>query len=136
MKRNRLFSVLLIVMLVAAFMAVAPVFAQSEQPPAVPQSAVELPIELQALLAAGIGFLVTAGLKSLSTLLKSDISGWASVITASLVTSIVYFFNALLSTVPPSAQQSVAIGFMLLISILSAFGVARTAKKLQPKQAE
>jgi hypothetical protein len=93
---------------------------------------VQLPLELQAIVAGGIGFFVTAGLKSISVLLKKDISGWASVVTGGLVTSAVYFLNAILSTVPDAAQPSVAIGLTLVVSILSAFGVASTVKKFQP----
>lgn len=125
---KKIFSVLLVVLFVAAFF-VMPAFAQGENPP--PTSPVQLPLELQAIVAAGIGFLVTAGLKSLSVLLKKDISGWASVVTGGLVTSAVYFLNAILSTVPDAAQPSVAIGLTLLVSILSAFGVASTVKKFQ-----
>ncbi len=131
MKRNKIVSVLLIVS-VFAFAVATPTLAQGEQPPA-PTSPVELPMPLQALIAAGIGFLVTAGLKSLSTLLKSDISGWGSVITGGLTTSVIFFLNALLSAVPEPAQPSVAVGLTLLVTILSAFGLARTVKGFQPK---
>ncbi len=130
MKRNKIVSVLLIVA-VTALAAVTPVLAQGQQPP-IPTAPVELPMPLQALIAAGIGFLVTAGLKSLSTLLKSDISGWGSVITGGLTTSVIFFFNALLSAVPAPAQPSVAVGLTLLVTILSAFGIARTVKGFQP----
>lgn len=131
MKRNKLLPVLLIVTVIA-LVAVTPALAQGEQPPA-PTSPVELPMPLQALIAAGIGFLVTAGLKSLSTLLKSDISGWGAVITGGLTTSVIFFLNALLSAVPVSAQPSVSVGLTLLVTILSAFGLARTVKGFQPK---
>jgi hypothetical protein len=127
--KKRTIAILFVVLLIAAFMVV-PAFAQGETPP--PTSPVELPLELQALIAGGIGFLVTAGLKSLSPLLNTDISGWASVVTGGIVTSVIYFFNALLSAVPVAAQPSVSIGLTLLVSILSAFGIARTVKKFQP----
>jgi hypothetical protein len=129
---KRFIPILLVVLFVSMFFFVVPAFAQGEIPP--PTSPVELPLELQALIAAGIGFLVTAGLKSLSVLLKTDISGWGSVITGGIVTSVVYFLNALLSAVPAVAQPSVAIVLTLLIAILSAFGVAATVKKFQPVQ--
>jgi len=125
--KTRLF-VFLTVLVVAAFF-VMPVFAQGEEPPV---GEVVLPTELEALLAAGIGFLVTAGLKSLSSLLGKDLGGWAAVLTASIVTTVVYFFNALLSAVPAAAAPSVAIALMLLVSILSAFGVHKTVKGFQP----
>jgi hypothetical protein len=126
---KKFFAISLLVFVIAAVFVV-PAFAQGENPP--PTSPVQLPLELQAIVAAGIGFLVTAGLKSLSVLMKKDISGWASVVTGGLVTSAVYFLNAILSTVPDAAQPSVAIGLTLLVSILSAFGVAATVKKFQP----
>ena len=126
---KKIFAISLFVVVIAAVLVV-PVFAQGENPP--PTSQVQLPLEIQAIVAAGIGFLVTAGLKSLSVLLKKDISGWASVVTGGLVTSTVYFLNAILSTVLDAAQPSVAIGLTLLVSILSAFGVAATIKKFQP----
>jgi len=129
MKKN-IFVFLVVVL--AAMVFVAPAFAQGEVPTA-PTGAVELPIELQAILAAGIGFLVTAGLKSLSVLLKTDISGWGSVITGGLVTSCIYFFNAILSAVPAAAQTPVSVTLTLIVSILSAYGVAATMRKLQPK---
>lgn len=110
----------------------APVVVASVQEDEPPVSPVELPLELRVLLAGGIGFLVTAGLKSLSTLLKSDITGWAAVITGGLTTSVIFFFNAILSTIPPEAQPSATIALALVVSILSAFGVARTTKKMQP----
>lgn len=131
MKVNRLF-VLLTVLTMAAFF-VMPAFAQGEEPPV---GDVTLPTELEALLAAGIGFLVTAGLKSLSTLFGKDLGGWAAVLTASIVTTIVYFFNALLSAVPAAAAPSVAIALTLLVSILSAFGVHKTMKGFQPVAAK
>jgi len=114
------------------------VVSQSEQVQDVepPVSPVELPVELRALISAFIGFLVTAGLKSLSTLLKSDITGWAAVITGGLSTSFIFFFNAILSAIPFEAQAPAAIALALVVSILSAFGVARTSKKLQPVKPE
>lgn len=114
------------------------VVSQSEQVQDVepPVSPVELPVELRALISAFIGFLVTAGLKSLSTLLKSDITGWAAVITGGLSTSFIFFFNAILSAIPLEAQAPAAIALALVVSILSAFGVARTSKKLQPVKPE
>ena len=129
---KKIFGVMFVIAIVVLVLAVfaVPAFAQGENPP--PTSAVELPIELQAVIAAGIGFLVTAGLKALSVLLKQDISGWGSVVTGGLVTSVVYFANAILSAVPVAAQPSVSVALTLLVSVLSAFGIAATLKKFQP----
>lgn len=130
MKSKTRLSIVLIVLAVLMAFAVSPAYAaQGTEPPA---SDLTLPTELQALIAAGVGYLVTQGLKSLSKLLGTDLSGWGSVIAASVVTTLVYFFNALLSAVPANAAPSLAIGLTLLVSILGAFGVHSTLKGLQP----
>jgi len=126
MKIKKFLQVLFVVVMLSVVFAV-PVFAQGENPP-VPTSPVELPVELQALLAAVIGYLVTQGLKSLSALLNADLNGWAAAITASVVTTVIYFFHAILSAVPASAQPSVAITLTLIVSILGAFGVHSAVK--------
>lgn len=125
--KTRLF-VLFSLLIVLAF-AVTPAFAQGEEPPV---GEVTVPFELEALLAAGVGFLVTAGIKSLSNLLNKDLSGWGSVLTGAIATTVVYFFNALLSAIPVEAAPSVSIALMLLISILSAFGIHKTVKRFEP----
>jgi len=133
--KNR-FKLLVVVTVLIVFAAVftMPIIAhaQGETPPDAP---IALPTELQALIAAGIGYLITQGLKSLSVLLKADLSGWASAITGALVTAVVYFFNALLSAIPVPAQQPVSIALLLIVAILSAFGIHRTVKGLQKQPA-
>lgn len=123
--------ILLTVLVMLAF-AAAPALAQGGDPVEPPASELAVPPELQALIAAGIGYLVTQGLKSLSKLFHKDISGWGAVLTASVVTCVIYFFNALLSAVPENAVQIVSVGLTLLVAILSAFGVHYTFKGFQP----
>jgi hypothetical protein len=127
MKIKKFIPILLFVLIFAA-VAVVPVFAQGENPPAAPVSPLSLPVELQAMVAALIGYLVTQGIKSLSAMIGSDLSGWSAALTASVVTTIIYFITALLSAIPVSAQPSVAIGLTLLVSILGAFGIHNTVK--------
>jgi hypothetical protein len=130
--KTRLF-VLLAALVVLAF-AVMPVFAQGTGPAEPPASSLAVPIELQALIAMGIGYIVTQGLKSLSKLLGFDLGGWGAALTASIVTTVILFLNALLSAIPATAQPSVAIGLTLLVSILGAFGVHSVVKSFQPVQ--
>lgn len=134
MKKVFRWFVLLTVLVMLAF-AAAPAFAQGGEPPVPPASELTVPPALQALIAAGIGYLVTQGLKSLSKLFNKDIGGWGAVLTASVVTCVIYFFNALLSAVPENAVQIVSIGLTLLVAILSAFGVHYTFKGFQPAAA-
>lgn len=89
----------------------------------------ELPIEIQMLIAAGVAFLVTQGLKSISEFIGFDISGIGSMITAALVSAVIVFANALLGAVPPEAQQTVQAIFGLLVALLGAFGIHKTVKR-------
>lgn len=108
------------------------IVAQDVQPPA---GDVALPAELEGLIKIIVGLLVAQGLKSLSTLLGKDISGWVAVITASLASGVIFFFNALLSAVPEIAQPSVAVGLTFLITILATFGLKDTLKAFQSRAA-
>jgi len=82
------------------------------------------------MLAALVGYVVTQGIKSISKLLGADLSGWGAAITASGVTTVVYFIHALLSAVPVAAQPSVAVGMTFLVSVLGAFGIHNAIKSL------
>lgn len=91
----------------------------------------ELPNELVLLLSAGIGFLVTNGLKSLFPNL--DISGTAAKITAAVVTCVVALANQGLALVPVEYQQIVTTVFTLIVVVLGAFGVHYSMKKMSAK---
>jgi ABC-type Na+ efflux pump permease subunit len=82
---------------------------------------ITLPNEIVVLLAAGIGFLVTNGLKSLFP--TWDISGSAAQITAAFVTVVVALANQGLALVPVQYQQVVLTVFTLIITVLGAFGI-------------
>lgn len=88
--------------------------------------------EMQALLAAGIGFLITAGLKSLSQALGKDLTGMAAGVTGAVVTAVVFFSNSLLALVPESAQPAVVAGMALVVAVFGAFGIHGTIKSLRP----
>jgi predicted RND superfamily exporter protein len=86
----------------------------------------ELPNELVVLISAGVGFLVTNGLKALFP--AWDISGVSAKITAALVTCVVALGNQALAFVPAEYQQVVVTLFALIISILGAYGIHFTLK--------
>lgn len=119
MKKNFVF-VLLAVIAVAALFAV-PVLARSavlaESAPLV------LPDALQGLIAVGIGFLVTQGMKSVFVKSGGDLTGAAAMITGGLVTSVVSFGNFLLSLVPAAYVEPVSIVLTLVVSIFGVFGL-------------
>lgn len=124
--------VLMMVFVMAAFFAV-PVFAQACDPadagcvtePAPSPTDFVLPSYLELLLAAGVGFLVTNGLKSFGL----DVSGFPARITAGLVTAFVAFINTLLQYVPDAAREPVGVIFLLIASIFSAYGIHYSQKE-------
>ena len=87
--------------------------------------------ELQVLLAGLVGFIVTAGLKDLSSWLGKDFTSLASAITGTLVTVVVALANQALALVPAQYQQSVSIAMTLIVAVLSAFGIHGTLKSLR-----
>lgn len=86
---------------------------------------IQLPTELQAILAGAIGALVTEGLKALGNLFHIDLSGKAAAVTAAIVTALVFFANALLAKIPAEYEGLASSIFMLLVAALGAFGVHR-----------
>jgi len=86
----------------------------------------ELPNELVLLITAGVGFLVTNGLKALFPSL--DISGVSAKLTAAAVTSVLVLINWGLSFVPVEFQQPVAAAFGLIVAVLTAYGIHYSLK--------
>lgn len=99
-----------------------------------PSGGVTLPVDLEGLIKLAVIFLVTQGLKSISNLLKYDLTGWAAAIAASISGAVILFFNALLSAVPTGAQASVAALLIFVVTVLGAFGMHAVYKGLQPKK--
>jgi len=89
-----------------------------------------VPEDIVVLLAAGIGFLVTNGLKSLFP--NWDMSKATQQITAALVACVVALANQGLGYVPVEYQQIVLTVFTLVVSILGVFGVHYSLKQLRP----
>lgn len=87
---------------------------------------ITLPNEIVVLIAAGIGFIVTNGLKSLFP--KWDISGASAQVTAALVTCVVSLANMGLALIPEQYRPIAATIFTLLISVLGAFGIHYSLK--------
>ena len=92
---------------------------------------ITLPEELVLLIAAGVGFLVTNGLKAL--LPNIDISGTAAKITAALVTSVVALSNQGLALIPAQYQPIAVTLFSLVIAVLGAYGIHYSLKSRTPE---
>lgn len=91
----------------------------------------ELPNEIVVLIAAGIGFLVTNGLKALFP--GVDISGVSAKVTAAAVTAVVALANWGLSFLPVEYREPAAAAFALIIAILSAYGIHYSLKAQRAK---
>jgi len=97
----------------------------------------QIPVEFQAALTGLVAFIVTQGLKSLSSFLTKypllawiDISGWGSVITVFIVTGLLFYLNVGLGFVPAQYAALVPLVFQFLIGLLAAFGAHLSMKRL------
>ena len=91
----------------------------------------ELPIELQGLLALAIGSLVTAVLTQLLKL-GFDFSGYQSQIVASLVAAVLVVINAVFAKIPADFVGIANALLQFIVVVLGAFGayaVWKQAKK-------
>ena len=89
----------------------------------------ELDPELQALLIAGITFLVVEGLKALSNLVGLDLSGAAAAVTAGLVALVLAAISGVLGWIPPEYHEIARVVMALLVAILGSFGIHRQFKR-------
>lgn len=90
---------------------------------------VQLPPELEALIFAGVVFLVTEGLKVVSGWLGFDLSGAGAAIAAGLVAAVVALLNGLLGAIPPQFADIANAVLSLIIILLGAFGIHRQSKR-------
>jgi hypothetical protein len=135
MKKILIFSLILLAVL--AFVQVTPALAQGETPPVVdssPLTLAEFPA-LEALIIAGISWIVTAGLKSLSNVLKKPLEGKATAITGAFVFVAVELINILFSVIPPEYQETTRNLLILIVGVLSMYGIAGTVKGFQAGKA-
>ena len=91
---------------------------------------VQLPPELVSILNGFVILFVTEGLKALGDLLGIDLSGKAAAVTAAIVGVIVFFADALLANIPADYEPVATAVLMLIVTILSAYGLHRTAKRI------
>ena len=119
------YTLLVVVVLALVFVPVA--FAQETNPPPVIE---DFPL-LYALIVSGIGWLVSAGIKSVAAAFGIDLQGKAMAITGALVIASVNFINGFLASVPANYYPVVVSGLGFLVSVLGAFGIAGTLRRFQ-----
>ena len=94
----------------------------------------ELDPELQALIIAGVTFLVVEGLKALSNLIGLDLSGAGAAITAGIVALALAVVNGLIGQIPLEYHEIVRVVMALLVAIIGSFGVHRQFKRFEPSK--
>jgi len=95
------------------------------------QTIVELPDELQQLLAVAAGIAATFILTQFAKVLKTDLSGWKAQLTATIITAAMVVINAVLSKIPPNFESIATAVMQLIVVLLGAFGLYRV---LMPKK--
>lgn len=131
MKKN--FVVFFLVIAIAALFAM-PTFAQGEVPGTDVSAPLVVPDALAGLIAIGVGFLVTQGLKAMFVKNGLDLSGAAAEITGGIVTSIIAFGNFLLSLVPAAYVEPTSIVLTLIVSVFGVFGLHYSYSALKAKK--
>ncbi len=129
---KKILVTLLVVLSIAAVFAV-PAFAQGEVPTS-ESAPLVVPDALAGLIAIGVGFLVTQGLKAVFVKNGLDLSGVAAQITGGIVTSVIAFGNFLLSLVPAAYVEPTSIVLMLVVSIFGVFGLHYSYAALKAKK--
>lgn len=126
---KKILLVILLVLAVVAFfpgMALAKGLNQEAQP--VGQFAT-----VETVIFLVVTYLVTAGIKSLSTMLGKDLSGFGAALTAGLVGLVIGIFNSVLvPIIPVTALPVIEPAAGLIVVILGSFGLHKTVKAFQP----
>ena len=127
MKKFALFVVLIAVLL-SAYPVMAKGFGQDAQPITVE----DFPV-LQALMLAFFSWLVTEGLKSLSSLTGAKLEGQATAITGAVVFIAGIIANGLLALIPAEYNEIARNIILVIIGVFSMYGFAGLSKRFQPK---
>ena len=88
----------------------------------------EIPFELQVLIAAAVTYLVTEGEKVVGGWFGKDLGGVFAGFAAAITGAVVLFFNTWLALIPPEYVPTVQAVFALLVALLAAFGIHRKLK--------
>lgn len=89
----------------------------------------ELSPELVGAISAFVGFVVAEGLQSLSRVVKRDLSGLATALTAAFVSVLVASVNGLLGLIPPQYTPFVRGLLAFLVIVLGPVGIHSILKK-------
>ena len=88
---------------------------------------------VQVILFIAFTFLVTEGLKALSSLVGVELSGYGAAIVASLVALGMGLFElVVIPLIPAESLPVVESAAQLILVILSSFGAHKTVKRFQP----
>ena len=92
----------------------------------------ELDPQLQALILAGVTYVVIEGLKALSGVLGFDLQGAAAAVTAGVMGLILAVLSGLLAFIPPQYHEIAQVVMSLVVVIFGSFGTHRIIKAFKP----
>lgn len=132
--------IFLVAVLALAFLTIAARPYQDNTPPVTPEP-LTIPAAVELFLTAGIGFLLTNGLKSLSKALKAnryftwfpDLSGLATTSTTMIITVLILFGNAILAAFPADWVPVARAVFQVIGVAIAAMGIHYTVKGKPPE---
>lgn len=88
-----------------------------------------MPEQIVLFLSALVTAIVVEGLKALSNAFGKDLTGYATVVAAVIVSIVVFSFNTIVAALPKDWQASVAAFLALVLTFLGAGGLWRVASK-------
>jgi len=89
----------------------------------------ELDPNLQALILAGVTYIVVEGLKSLGGVFNIDLSGAATAVTAAVMAVVLAGLSGVLAWIPPQYHEVAQVVMSLIVVIFGSFGVHGIVKK-------
>lgn len=93
----------------------------------------ELDPQLQALILAGVTYIVMEGLKALSSVIKIDLSGAAAAVTAGIMAVLLAALSGVLALVPPEYHEVARVVMALIVAIFGSAGLHRLIKRFSAK---
>ena len=89
----------------------------------------ELDPNLQAIILAGVTYIVVEGLKSLGGVFGIDLSGAGTAVTAAVMAVVLAALSGVLAWIPPQYHEIAQVVMSLIVVIFGSFGVHGIRKK-------
>ncbi len=142
LKRFTPITILIVCCLAFFTLAARPYQDNPPQPPT--PAPLSIPQSVELALTAGIGFLITNGLKSFSKTLQKnkyfkwfpDLSGLGTSTTTAVVTILILYGNTMLAGLPPEWVPVIRSVFAVIAVTVTAYGIHYTSTQNKPPELE